>query len=85
MNSFAENRCYAGVDKSVMSSTFGRLNLHTFNTNLRALTDHLCGTTHRYYSAAKHDFWALASDASKSDAESNGYTLVGTLGYGLAL
>eukprot|EP00038_Savillea_parva_P004337 m.136574 g.136574 ORF g.136574 m.136574 type:complete len:630 (+) comp11439_c0_seq6:204-2093(+) len=38
-----------------------------------------------YYHAVAKDFWVLASNASRADAEQRGYTLVGTLGYGLAL
>ena len=36
-----------------------------------------------YYSAARHDFWALASSASKAEAEAQGYTRVASIGWGL--
>ena len=38
-----------------------------------------------YYSAARRDFWALASLASKAVAEANGYTRVASVGWGLAV
>jgi len=37
-----------------------------------------------FYSAARKDFWILASAASRAEAIAAGYVLIGPVGYGLA-
>eukprot|EP00041_Stephanoeca_diplocostata_P022020 m.521850 g.521850 ORF g.521850 m.521850 type:complete len:92 (+) comp21965_c0_seq1:2451-2726(+) len=38
-----------------------------------------------WYNAVKKDFWALASNKSRTSAANSGYKMVGVLGYGLEL